>query len=322
MGLWACRISLALSIVVLHYHFSDALGDECSPGIRVSRNMVLRAITRESLRIDCNIRACRQNISVIWCKLDLSNMCITINEPDRIQWNASYSNAKEWVSYLHVTSTLVNDSGNYRCKTAGDFDSISHSINVIVTDAPVEVSTTRPQNKNSAMILRNKDWLLYVYISAGILIFTFVVMGISCFIVQRCQGSKQSAAVLISQYQHETSGESCKVAPQPEVPPRMNSVRTHITPTSEGPVYDIPTNRRMSQKKNTKASVRLPPARTCTPDEASVGLCNNESVGKATDLTHVVYATLNHQPAQQDPDPVRTSLSLFETCEYAPIRVH
>lgn len=55
-------------------------------------------------------------------------------------------------------------------------------------DAPVEVSTTRPQNKNSAMILRNKDWLLYVYISAGIVIFTFVVMGISCFIVQRCQG--------------------------------------------------------------------------------------------------------------------------------------
>ncbi|XP_048835391.1 uncharacterized protein LOC125710118 [Brienomyrus brachyistius] len=265
--------------------------------------------------------ACRQNISVIWCKLDLSNMCRTINEPDRIQWNASYSNAKEWVSGLHFTSTLVNDSGNYRCKTVGEFDSISHSINVIVTDAPVEVSTRRPQNKNSTIILRNKDWLLYVYISVGIVIFTFLVMGISCFIVQRRQGSKQSATVLIPQYQHE-EGESCKVAPQPEVPPRMNSLRTHSTPTSEVPVYDIPTNRRMSQKRNTKASVRRPLARTCTPDKASVGLCNNESAGETPELNHVVYATLNHQPAQQDPDPVRTSRSLFETCEYAPIRVH
>ncbi|GAA6074488.1 uncharacterized protein LOC113657158 isoform X4, partial [Tachysurus ichikawai] len=110
---------------------------DCFPSLMVPRNTVWSARVKDQLMINCTVVSepnCWNNIAVSWCKIDMKN-----------EYRSLYHTSTGWrtiseskrVFFLIFWEISLQDSGLYRCKILSPAPSVSHAINVTVTDSSV-----------------------------------------------------------------------------------------------------------------------------------------------------------------------------------------
>ncbi|KAG7467454.1 hypothetical protein MATL_G00153970 [Megalops atlanticus] len=130
--------------------------NECFMEVRVRRNTVWKAVTMETLRINCSVKHCGTTPAVTWCKMDNLSNCRPVEEKERIkiQWEDTEREDNAGFSFLHFTNTSLDDTGFYGCEITGkigNMSSVSHKIKVSITtqNCRTEVSPCDPDTISS-----------------------------------------------------------------------------------------------------------------------------------------------------------------------------
>ncbi|XP_077102805.1 B- and T-lymphocyte attenuator-like isoform X2 [Siphateles boraxobius] len=290
-----CNLAVSLLLLLLSVSGTKNRSEEqqCAHMIKVPRNTVFRALVMTELKINCTLtqRGCHRSPRVSWCKI-YGNDCKAFNHSDYIKTEWKYMTEVEWMAFLIFLNISMEDAGLYRCKE-GDI-SVSHAINVTVTDKEDEVSCNQ-SNTSDMNRTPNDDlqWLWpYVYICTGIAGLVFIVMAVTLLFI-RCQGtnSRRKDLAYTNQYMETQSD-----LPPPPPPHHHHNTR----PPSDQP---------------TSALYRVcetPPVRGASPAGRAVGTERGEEENA------LVYASLNHQSMSRVPK--RTARQEPEPSEYAAIR--
>ncbi|XP_018584002.1 B- and T-lymphocyte attenuator-like isoform X2 [Scleropages formosus] len=316
-------------------NYKNAKTDVCTVRTPVRARNVFAL---EPLKIHCEIQFCEMKFNVSWCKIDDTNDCRNIDETPHIRTllKTTPEDINVHLSYLHFTQTSRSDSGQYRCKISGSITSVSHSIHVNVTDAPSDRNISSAINTTNAPVndlqpgLQAK--LPYIYFLAGIITILIIVIGISVFIMRRCEGSQKREKAENSQnqlrLQSSTPENSCQATLGPESLMRPKSVCVHPAPHLDhaSGVYDNVPTTTTSQLKSTKASVRAPLTRRETPNVTSAvilaeSIYDNDGADEKGEESCLVYAALNHKAVREGHSPIHSSIFEEDLSEYAPIRV-
>ncbi|XP_058262750.1 uncharacterized protein LOC131363839 [Hemibagrus wyckioides] len=130
-------ISSLLILVQLSVRVNtDESNLDCFPSIMVPRNMVWRARVMDILMINCTVVSevhCWKNIEVSWCRITEINECRHFHSKHTITGWKSITESKRLL-FLIFWKISFQDAGLYRCEMISPTSSMSHAINVTVTD--------------------------------------------------------------------------------------------------------------------------------------------------------------------------------------------
>ncbi|XP_047659449.1 B- and T-lymphocyte attenuator-like isoform X2 [Tachysurus fulvidraco] len=318
--IWILIIHLWLSLLI------TGTTEDCFPAIRVPRNTVWKAREMDNLRINCTVESesnCWNKIYVTWCKIDLKNECIHLNHSNHTTTEWKHINESPRLFFLIFQNVSMQDAGLYRCMIISPAPSISHNINVTVTEY-VPDSSTASQVTQGTTINANTNTTAhptwpqsYVYICSGVGVLVFIVVVSVIFIC--CRGKKKSVKKTIHQNQ-------CTPSPvadhAPPVYPREFPQKSQTLPAqvslSASCTYDTPPARvRVSSLRDRPSAGRHP---------VSQGLrrqCHNrlevEDLEEVAEENPLIYASLNHGAVPQR--PVRVAHVQIEASEYAAIKL-
>ncbi|XP_047673654.1 uncharacterized protein LOC113657158 isoform X5 [Tachysurus fulvidraco] len=139
----AILISSSLLILVLLSvrANTDESNLDCFPSMWVPRNTVWSARVTERLMINCTIYSepnCWNNIAVSWCKLDMNKECIYLTHSTHTSTVWRNISESKRVLLLIFWEISLQDSGLYRCIILSPVHTMSHNINVNVTDIHID----------------------------------------------------------------------------------------------------------------------------------------------------------------------------------------
>ncbi|XP_070298446.1 uncharacterized protein [Salvelinus sp. IW2-2015] len=322
-------------------HNQDGQDFDCFPEIRVARYTVWRASPGEQLKINCSVDLCSNSPPPSWCKVDESSNCNTVNTTALIQTQWINLTNTTGISFLVFTSISIDDVGLYRC--AFKDASVSHSINVTVSESVEETTDVYQKNETTNSTLSQSDSFLewvwpYVYSSAGIVVFVIVVITISMLSLRGCKATVGFAntqsikvAYLLLQYMAIPMTQQAFPRPNPQ-PHHRQSIRSH-QPQAQP---------RFQAQAQAQAQAQPTPPPDCIYDNAPArgprrthpapvqAAANQVAVSVDRDDTYsngkekeeesdIMYAALNHQVKPRAvPHPAQPQ---EEGSEYAAIRV-
>ncbi|XP_070968222.1 B- and T-lymphocyte attenuator-like [Oncorhynchus clarkii lewisi] len=325
--------SLPLTILAVLLFHRDANGQDsdCFPEIRVARNTVWRASPGTQLKINCSIAFCSNSPPPpsLWCKVDESNNCNTVNITTLIQTQWTSFKNTTGISFLVFTNISIYDVGLYRC--ALNETSVSHSINVTVSESVEDTTYVHQKNETTNSTASQSDSFLewvwpYVYSSAGIVVFVIVVITISMLSLRGC---KSACLARKSRKEDQTENQYMAIPMTQQAFPRPNpqshhrgSIRSH---QSQDRLQAQPTPPPDCIYDN--APARGPRRTHPAPGQAAA---NQVAVPVDTDNTYsngkekeeesdIMYAALNHQVKPRA--AARPAQPRVEGSEYAAIRV-
>ncbi|XP_045555366.1 uncharacterized protein isoform X2 [Salmo salar] len=318
--------SLPLTILVVLLFPWDAHGQDsdCFPEIRVTRNTVWKASPGKQLKINCSVVLC-SNLQppLLWCKVDESNNCNTVNTTTLIQTQWTNFTNTTGILFLVFTSISIDDAGLYRC--ALNEASVSHSVNVTVSDSTLS-------QRDSFL-----EWVWpYVYSSAGIVVFVIVVITISMLSLRGCKGAcparksrkedqtvNRYMAIPMTQQafprpnpqpHHRPSIRSHQAQPRPQAQPWPQAqAQAQPTPPPDC-IYDNAPAR--GPRRTHPAPVQDAANQVAVPVDRDDTYSNGKEKEEESDI---MYAALNHQvKPRAAPRPAQPQ---EEGSEYAAIRV-
>ncbi|KAG5833534.1 hypothetical protein ANANG_G00276920 [Anguilla anguilla] len=223
----------------------------------------------------------------------------------------------------------------------------SHSINVTVIAAKdtgnsqTNETRTTPQNDHEQNAPPPLDWLLYIYILAGVVVLVVIVVVTSCML--KSKGSKRPTAAIQTQGQvqrnlqssaplkkNEPPQPSLQASPYPSLPERPRSIRSpraQRPPSVRSSGAPAPTPAPAPVPTKRSSRTKRSPAREAPPPSSSSGAARPAAVGSSGVYDNdreegentVVYAALNHQVGRKVPS--HTYIPMEELTEYAAIRV-
>ncbi|XP_047673651.1 uncharacterized protein LOC113657158 isoform X2 [Tachysurus fulvidraco] len=176
----AILIISSLLILVLLGVRTDESNLDCFPSMWVPRNTVWSARVTERLMINCTIYSepnCWNNIAVSWCKLDMNKECIYLTHSTHTSTVWRNISESKRVLLLIFWEISLQDSGLYRCIILSPVHTMSHNINVNVTDIHIdynavstetitEGSPVTPVTDITNTHLSSEKWLYVIYFSA------------------------------------------------------------------------------------------------------------------------------------------------------------
>ncbi|XP_076839204.1 B- and T-lymphocyte attenuator [Brachyhypopomus gauderio] len=296
---------------------------QCIATLTVPRNTVWRAAPMQLLKINCTVTTdphCWKNTSVSWCKVDNGNDCKLLNHSSHTITEWRNITGDKRISFLIFRNLSASHSGIYRCKVDAYVSTVSHNINVTVTDSvttkdnmdtKVERNLTKPNGSESDNV--NWSFLLpYVYICGGILLVVATVMLGSLLII-KCQRPKTSRKERTAENQYTAT--QVAYIPNPinnaisHQQGNTHSLPAHLSPSS---MYDIPPTRASSHRDRPSAGSRL--ANQVAPGRRR----EQDDVKEEEEDSPLVYASLNHKAIVRR--PIKVSLSELDTSEYAAIK--
>ncbi|XP_047673664.1 uncharacterized protein LOC125138368 isoform X2 [Tachysurus fulvidraco] len=126
----------SLLILVLLGVRTDESNQDCLPYAMVPRNTVWSARVTERLMINCTVVSKPNcwNIAVSWCKLEMNNECIYLTHSTHTSTVWGNITGSKRLFFLIFWEISLQDSGLYRCEIQSPAPSMSHAINVTVTD--------------------------------------------------------------------------------------------------------------------------------------------------------------------------------------------
>ncbi|XP_066563008.1 B- and T-lymphocyte attenuator [Amia ocellicauda] len=315
--------------------------DECELSVRVRRNLSWNVSVTDVLTLECPVHYCDKPPPVKWCQLH-GTYCILMNESNTIKIEWKHLDNKSGNYSLTFLNISLDDSGLYRCEAAANTSSVSHTINVSVSES--NRSNESPSNKSTTTGVSLNDkveiqWIIYFYICAAVVTFIVIVVIISFYCLHANKASPGQKDAVQQKKQLRTTvsstapgGLSMCAAPKspcistrpPSVPERTRSIRSqpagrHSEPST---VYDNDNLRRKSRRKQT-ASNGAPKAGRNEPNQVSIVIQTSDIYDNVEQETEgdsftLVYAALNHN---SEDCPVRTSAPMDDYTEYAAIRV-
>ncbi|XP_031669146.1 uncharacterized protein LOC116352765 isoform X1 [Oncorhynchus kisutch] len=330
--------SLPLSIlaVLLFHRDANGQGSDCFPEIRVTRNTVWRASTGKQLKMNCSVFCSNSPPPPsLWCKVDESNNCNTVNTTTLIQKQLTNLTNTTWISFLTFKNISRGDAGLYRCKL---HTAVGHSINVIVSER-IEDTTDLYQNNETNSTVSQSDSFLewvwpYVYSSAGIMVFVIVVITISMLSMHGCKGACPARK---SRNEDQTENQYMAIPMTQQAFPRPNPQSHH-----RGSIRSHQSQDRLQARPQAQAQAQPTPPPDCIYDNAPArgprrthpapgqAAANQVAVPVDTDNTYsngkekeeesdIMYAALNHQVKPRA--AARPAQPQVEGSEYAAIRV-
>ncbi|XP_064814775.1 uncharacterized protein LOC135530372 [Oncorhynchus masou masou] len=319
--------SLPLTILAVLLFHRDANGhdSDCFPEIGVVRNTVWKASPGQQLKINCSIAFCSNSPPPpsLWCKVDESNNCNPVNTTTIFQTQWTSLTNTTGISFLVFTSISIYDVGLYRCALNGA--SVSHSINVTVSDSTVSQSDSF------------LEWVWpYVYSSAGIMVFVIVVITISMLSMRGCKGACPARK---SRKEDQTENQYMAIPMTQQAFPRPNPQSHHRGSIRSHQSQDRP---QPQPRPQAQAQAQPTPQPDCIYDNAPArgprrthpapgqAAANQVAVPVDTDNTYsngkekeeesdIMYAALNHQVKPRA--AARPAQPRVEGSEYAAIRV-
>ncbi|XP_047673655.1 uncharacterized protein LOC113657158 isoform X6 [Tachysurus fulvidraco] len=158
------------------------------------RNTVWSARVTERLMINCTVETktnCWNNIAVSWCKIDMKNECIYLTHSTHTstEWRTISESKK--LFFLIFWKISLQDSGLYRCEIQSPVHTMSHNINVTVTDynavsteTITEGSPVTPVTDITNTHLSSEKWLYVIY-------FSVFVVALILAVPLMCRGLKK-----------------------------------------------------------------------------------------------------------------------------------
>uniref|UniRef100_A0A9J7ZG47 Si:ch211-214p13.8 n=1 Tax=Cyprinus carpio carpio TaxID=630221 RepID=A0A9J7ZG47_CYPCA len=299
-----------LVIFILHVS-TDAQGPPKCPVFKVQRGIVHKAFVNKPLKISCNLMCCdKQTINVTWTKENLKEW-IPVSEADQMSTSQNYSSSdpKMLSSYLTFTNISKHHGGLYRCELKfSNFSSVSHHINVSVSDDMVEDEkpstdmTAERENTESTSDF-GPWWLPYLFICLGAVILVVIVILISILCINGFKSSRRKNAQR-SQIQYTAT--SVLSSPSPSVLKHDEFVCVQYSEESQ-----------QHSRDNNTCSLTLPPGQSTS----YVSDCSDDPLSNRRESrsSQVVYASLHHlTPTPSSATPRHTQ---EEFSEYASIRV-
>ncbi|KAK2818153.1 hypothetical protein Q7C36_022086 [Tachysurus vachellii] len=324
--IWIPIIHLWLSLLITGT--TEENNTDCFPNILVPRNTVWKAREMDKLKINCTVESesyCWNKISVTWCKIDLKNKCNHLNH--------SYHTTTEWIRinesrrllFLIFQNVSMRDAGLYRCEVLSPAPSVSHAINVTVTEYVPDISTASDggsqvtqgtTNNTNTNMAANPTWpQSYVYICSGVGVLVFIVL-VSVIVIW-CRGQKKSIKKTIHQNQCTPSPVSDHAPPvyPREFPHKSQTLPAQVS-LSTSCTYDTPPVRVSSLKDRPSAGrhpVSQGPRRQCH------NRLEVEDLEEVAEENPLIYASLNHGAVPQR--PARVAHVQIEASEYAAIKL-
>ncbi|XP_053085712.1 B- and T-lymphocyte attenuator isoform X1 [Pangasianodon hypophthalmus] len=329
----ACCVFQIICILIIHLWLSPLISSntnesdlDCIPSIMVPRNTVWKAPVMKSLTINCTVDSeshCWKNINVTWCRIDDKNECRALNRSNYTTNEWEKVNKNKRLLFLIFHNISMKDAGLYRCRINSPTPTVSHSINVTVTDyvpdcntdskvVTVENNTT---NSSNPIVAKKEPLQPYVYIYSGIGVLLLVVVVVSVIVIW-CRGQKKSIKEKIHENQ-STATPVADLAPPIYNPRESPRSKTQTLPAQLSPptpsIYDIPPVRVTSLRDRSSAGGH--PVNRGSP----IRCHNRDTVETEEDENPLIYATLNHGAVPQR--PVRVAHVQIEASEYAAIKV-
>ncbi|KAF7689403.1 B- and T-lymphocyte attenuator-like [Silurus meridionalis] len=325
----ACCYLKDFAILLIHLWLSSPVTSDtnegkpvCIPSIMVTRNTVWIVRPMHPLKINCTIETeshCWTNVTVLWCQVQHDSQCKPLTHTNFISTEWINVTESKRLLFLVFRNVSMQDDGLYRCELKSPITTVSHSVNVTVTDYVPDDKTinTVISRENNTINSTNvggdhnswPEFNVYIYSGIGVLLLIVVVV---CVIVILCRGKKKSLAEKI----HENQPIAAPVAdfPLPTYKSRESPhIKARTLPSQPPPVYDIPPVRVGSLRDHSSAGrhpVNRGPPRQCR-DRGAVEEIEEENP--------LIYASLNHNTMPQRPQ--RIAHLQIEASEYAAIKV-
>ncbi|XP_060745188.1 uncharacterized protein LOC132858721 isoform X4 [Tachysurus vachellii] len=138
----AILISSLLILVLLSVRTNtDESNLDCFPSVMVLRNTARSARVTDLLMIYCTVVSepnCWNNIAVLWCRIDINNKCRSLTHSTHTSTEWRNITKSKRVLFLIFWEISLQDSGLYRCEIRSPAPSVSHAINVTVTDIHID----------------------------------------------------------------------------------------------------------------------------------------------------------------------------------------
>ncbi|XP_060745179.1 uncharacterized protein LOC132858721 isoform X3 [Tachysurus vachellii] len=145
----------------------------------VLRNTARSARVTDLLMIYCTVVSepnCWNNIAVLWCRIDINNKCRSLTHSTHTSTEWRNITKSKRVLFLIFWEISLQDSGLYRCEIRSPAPSVSHAINVTVTDIHIDYNavSTETITKGSPVTpvtditnthLSSEKWLYVIYFS-------------------------------------------------------------------------------------------------------------------------------------------------------------
>ncbi|KAF7663093.1 hypothetical protein LDENG_00218440 [Lucifuga dentata] len=315
------RVStLVVLLLTLNVESQDS---ECFPVIKVRRGTVYQAWVGQLLKINCTVIFCKNSSQppVHWNKYEKTFILIDLNKTAHIKTEWKPYQDLEGISYLVFKNVQRSDSGLYQCKSGGQIQSFSHSIEVSVYGS-TELTTISWKNETNITQSQETLWL-YVYPAAGIIVVVIIVIVISVLVMQGCKGNSKKEKQTENQYASIPMFEQPFSHPSLQPPPRGSpSSHPPLPSRSSEHNYNIPISRESTRRN---ASSRQQSEEMAGRNDDHVYVKKKEDRGRKRNMVEekegspLVYAALNHQtPPGASAQPRRPA---EESSEYAAIRV-
>ncbi|KAF4075318.1 hypothetical protein AMELA_G00233110 [Ameiurus melas] len=327
-------VSQIFCILIIHLWLSALITSntneahlDCIPSIMVPRNTMWKVRVMDKLKINCTVDSeshCWKNINVSWCKIEDKSECRSLKHSDHITTEWIRITENKGMLFLMFKNVSMQDDGLYRCEIKSTTPTVSHAINVTVTEYVPDCTTdyklvTQENNttNSSNPIVENKEWLLfYVYICSGIGVLLLIVVVV-CVTVFRSRGQKKFIKEKIHENQSTATPVSDLAPPiYPRQSPRGNAQTLPAqfsTPPPPPVVYDIPPVRVTSLRDRSSAGRH--PVNRGSPRQRH----DRNTMEIEEEDNPLIYATLNHESAPQR--HVRVVHVQIEASEYAAIKV-
>ncbi|XP_035507472.2 uncharacterized protein si:ch211-214p13.8 isoform X1 [Scophthalmus maximus] len=156
----------------------------CRVDVMVRRGTTLKIAPHQPLSVGCPVRHCGTWLSVTWCKILDRNRCERMKSTENVEIRQKDGRAKdELISYLTFKRISAHDDGLYKCYLeAYEYESISHTINISVSDIHQGVESTDNSEEVVSLSTAGDEagsWLPYVYICGGIALLVFSITALT-----------------------------------------------------------------------------------------------------------------------------------------------
>ncbi|XP_053495680.1 uncharacterized protein LOC128616861 [Ictalurus furcatus] len=157
-------ISSLLILVLLSVSANtDESDPDCIPSLMVPRNTMWRVRVSDHLKINCTVVSeshCWKNVDVSWCRIDNKSECRYLKHSDHILTGWRSITESKRMSFLIFWKISMQDAGLYRCEIKSPTPTVSHAINVIVTESDPDCTPSITVPRNRVWRARVTDFLM------------------------------------------------------------------------------------------------------------------------------------------------------------------
>ncbi|XP_015253618.1 PREDICTED: B- and T-lymphocyte attenuator-like [Cyprinodon variegatus] len=161
--------------------YGEDEGSSCDVTFTVRRGTTKRAIPGQSLTVSCPVKHCGNVLNITWWKLSNTSSYKIIPNTENITIRQEY-HKDDLISYLSFNQVTIIDDGLYRCALEHRDESVSHAINISISDRNIGVKDPEDVVVGSKTRGDNGPWLPYfmICISIVLLVITAIMLTTVC----------------------------------------------------------------------------------------------------------------------------------------------